>query len=132
MRFQAMEAAKVGEIRIIGDLQHAHLLGSGIKTRHFRNGVELEPLEDDPDYDFNFQEMRLLKKERIVKPVCICTNSLQSPMAQLVEHSTWYRRITSSRLTPGGVTFLSSSKTPYQLFCTGSTRKTENRLDMTE
>ena len=105
MRFQAMEAAKVGEIRIIGDLQHAHLLGSGIKTRHFRNGVELEPLEDDPDYDFNFQEMRLLKKERIVKPVCICTKSLQSSVAHLVRLLTKDRRVTSSQFIAGGVTF---------------------------
>ena len=63
---QAMSMANLSEIRIIGALQHAHQLGTGIKTRHFRNGVELEPLEDDPDYDFKFQEMQLLKKERVI------------------------------------------------------------------
>ena len=54
---------------MVGILQHAHIIGVGIKTRHFRNGSELEPLADDPNYDFNFQEMRHLKKERVVKPV---------------------------------------------------------------
>ena len=67
--FQSIQAAKVPEINIVGVLQHAHLLGVGIKTRHFRNGQELEPLADDPNYDFDFQEMRVLKKERTVRPV---------------------------------------------------------------
>ena len=69
IHFQSMQASNINEFKIVGILQHAHLLGSGIKTRHFRNGTELEPLADDPNYDFNFQEMRLLKQERVVKPV---------------------------------------------------------------
>ena len=68
---QALARSHLNEIRIVGDIQHAHLLGVGMKTRHFRNGVELEPLDNDPNYDFNFQNMRLLKKERVVKPVNI-------------------------------------------------------------
>ena len=89
--FQAMSTANLNEIRIIGDLQHAHLLGSGIKTRHFRNGVELEPLEDDPDYDFNFQEMRLLKKERVVYPVCVDKYSVCLLVENLPNKSFIYR-----------------------------------------
>ena len=60
------------DIKIIAVLQHSHLLGRGVTTRHFRNGVELEPLMDDPNYDFNFQSFRPLKKERIMKPVKYC------------------------------------------------------------
>ncbi|KAH9500342.1 DBH-like monooxygenase protein 1 [Bulinus truncatus] len=55
------------EIRVFADFQHAHLLGRKIRTRHFRNGVELEPIMEDNSYDFNYQEMRKLREERIVK-----------------------------------------------------------------
>ena len=54
---------------MIAGLQHAHLLGVGMTTRHFRNGTEIEPLFDDPNYDYYFQEMRPLKRERLIKPV---------------------------------------------------------------
>ena len=59
----------MNEIKIFAGLHHSHLLGVGMKTRHFRNGTELSPLMFDPDYDFNFQEMRQLPKERAIKPV---------------------------------------------------------------
>ena len=52
-------------------IQHAHLLGVGIRTRHFRNGTEIAPIMDDPDYDFDFQQMRMLPKERAIKPVSV-------------------------------------------------------------
>ncbi|KAK3586455.1 hypothetical protein CHS0354_001838 [Potamilus streckersoni] len=51
------------EIKVFGVLHHAHLLGRTIKTRHFRNGTELPPLTTDSNYDFNFQETRLLREE---------------------------------------------------------------------
>ncbi|KAL4218773.1 hypothetical protein ACF0H5_021360 [Mactra antiquata] len=54
--------------KIIGALQHSHLLGRAITTRHFRNGVELKPLMQDPYYDFDFQEVRLVPEERTVLP----------------------------------------------------------------
>lgn len=45
-------------INIFAALPHAHLLGRRIKTRHFRGDEELEPLEDERAYDFNFQEYK--------------------------------------------------------------------------
>ncbi|XP_063401020.1 DBH-like monooxygenase protein 1 [Mytilus trossulus] len=54
-------------IKIFGLLQHAHLLGAGIKTRHIRNGTELSPIAEDDHYDFNYQDIRVLKEEREVK-----------------------------------------------------------------
>lgn len=57
----------IDEIRITAVFQHAHLLASGIRTRHFRNGTELKPIYDDPNYDFYFQEMRPLKEEVVIK-----------------------------------------------------------------
>ena len=59
------------EVKVIAAGQHAHLLGVGVTTRHFRNGVELEPIMDDPYYDFNFQSVRPLTKERVIKPVSV-------------------------------------------------------------
>lgn len=67
--FQGLDEKGVSEINVIGVLQHAHLLASGIKTRHFRNGTELKPLYDDPQYDFYFQEFRTLTDEVKVKRV---------------------------------------------------------------
>ena len=57
------------EFKVVAGFQHAHLLGGAITTRHFRGGQELEPLMDDPYYDFNFQQFRPMVKERIIKPV---------------------------------------------------------------
>ncbi|KAK3586466.1 hypothetical protein CHS0354_001851 [Potamilus streckersoni] len=58
------------EIKVFGILQHAHLLGRAITTRHFQNGTELLPLATDPNYDFNFQEIRLLRNEITIQHVC--------------------------------------------------------------
>ncbi|XP_059175988.1 DBH-like monooxygenase protein 1 [Physella acuta] len=55
------------EIKVFANFLHAHLLGRKIRTRHFRNGVELPPIMEDNSYDFNYQETRMLKEERVVK-----------------------------------------------------------------
>ena len=34
------------------------------RTRLYQDGVEVEPIRVDENYDFNFQETRLLKEER--------------------------------------------------------------------
>ena len=57
------------EIKLFSGLQHAHLLAREIRTRHFRNGTEIDPIMDDRNYDFNFQEMRMLPNEVTVKAV---------------------------------------------------------------
>ena len=69
--FQGMAAVNISEIIIFAVLQHSHLLGRAIKTRHFRNSTELPPLMDEPHYDFNFQELTMLPKQRVVKPVSL-------------------------------------------------------------
>ncbi|KAK3586446.1 hypothetical protein CHS0354_001828 [Potamilus streckersoni] len=62
-----MALGKLHEFKIFGIVQHAHLLGRAITTRHFRNGTELPPIAVDPNYDFDFQEARLLRTERSVQ-----------------------------------------------------------------
>ncbi|CAL1295085.1 unnamed protein product [Larinioides sclopetarius] len=42
-------------IKLLGAFLHAHLLGRHLKARHFRNSIELKPLADDGNYDFNYQ-----------------------------------------------------------------------------
>ncbi|XP_053380830.1 DBH-like monooxygenase protein 1 [Mercenaria mercenaria] len=65
---EGFRQSNLTEIKIIGSVQHSHLLGVGMTTRHFRNGSELKPLVDDPNYDFNFQAIRVLPKEVSVYP----------------------------------------------------------------
>ncbi|KAG8192031.1 hypothetical protein JTE90_025297 [Oedothorax gibbosus] len=50
-------------INVLGAFLHAHLLGRRLKARHFRNGIELPPLGEDNNYDFNYQEYRYFPKE---------------------------------------------------------------------
>ena len=66
---QAQQDTNVEQTVVAGFL-HAHLLGVGITLRHFRNGVEIEPMMDDPNYDFFFQEVRPIRN-RTIKPVGI-------------------------------------------------------------
>ena len=39
------------------------------RTRLYQYGVEVEPIRVDENYDFNFQETRLLKEERQIYKV---------------------------------------------------------------
>ncbi|XP_074645948.1 DBH-like monooxygenase protein 1 homolog [Tubulanus polymorphus] len=55
------------EIHIFSKLGHAHLLGAGIRTRHFRDGYELPWILNDMTYDFNYQTWRPLKKYLTIK-----------------------------------------------------------------
>ncbi|XP_041368555.1 DBH-like monooxygenase protein 1 homolog [Gigantopelta aegis] len=61
-----MTGAHSGGVKVIAAFLHAHLLGMGVTTRHFRNGTELAPIMKDEHYDFDFQEYRLLKEERLI------------------------------------------------------------------
>lgn len=55
-------------IKVLGVLLHAHLLGRGLKVRHFRDGKELAPLAVEDNYDFNYQEYRYFKEEIVILP----------------------------------------------------------------
>ena len=64
-----MNSSQTAEFKVIAAIQHAHLLGAGVTTRHFRNGVELEPIVDDQFYDFDLQQVRTVSPPRIIKAV---------------------------------------------------------------
>ncbi|XP_041108248.1 DBH-like monooxygenase protein 1 homolog isoform X2 [Polyodon spathula] len=65
---EALEHEMPSGIHVFAVLLHSHLAGQSLKTRHFRNGDEQQPLAYDNEYDFNFQELQYLKEERTLLP----------------------------------------------------------------
>ncbi|XP_069462783.1 DBH-like monooxygenase protein 1 [Ambystoma mexicanum] len=65
---EALNNEKPNGIHVFAVLLHAHLAGESIKTRHFRNGEELQTLAYDSEFDFNFQEFQYLHEERTILP----------------------------------------------------------------
>ncbi|CAH3193166.1 unnamed protein product [Porites evermanni] len=55
-------------IRAFAAFLHTHLQGRATWTKHYRNGVELPEIARDDNYDFNFQDIQVLKKEVHIKP----------------------------------------------------------------
>ena len=48
---------------------HTHLTGTAVRVHHVRNNTVMGIIARDNHFDFNFQEMRELKEEIVVKPV---------------------------------------------------------------
>lgn len=55
-------------IKLFASFLHTHLQGRATWTKHVRNGVELPEIVRDDNYDFNFQDIQILRKEVHVKP----------------------------------------------------------------
>ncbi|XP_042882375.1 MOXD1 homolog 2-like [Penaeus japonicus] len=55
-------------INVFAVILHTHLLGRKVRVRHLRDGRELEPIAQDNNYDFNYQEYRALNTPRTVLP----------------------------------------------------------------
>ncbi|KAA0189595.1 hypothetical protein HAZT_HAZT001855 [Hyalella azteca] len=51
-----------------GRLRITHLLGREVRLRHLRQGVELDPIAQDLNYDYSYLEYRLMKQPRTVLP----------------------------------------------------------------
>ena len=64
-----MDKAGIDEIHIFSNFLHSHLLGRGMVARVIRGDQELPPLAEDLHYDFDYQEMRMLNKEYVLKKV---------------------------------------------------------------
>lgn len=67
---EPMIASKLpeGGINVFAAFLHTHLQGVATWTKHFRNGVELPEIARDDNYDFNFQDIQVLKKEVNIQP----------------------------------------------------------------
>ncbi|XP_047468824.1 DBH-like monooxygenase protein 1 [Penaeus chinensis] len=50
-------------VRVFQGVLHAHVLGREINLRHIRDGQELPPVFADNNYDFNYQQARVLQDE---------------------------------------------------------------------
>ncbi|KAL9979555.1 hypothetical protein ACROYT_G017233 [Oculina patagonica] len=57
-----------GGINVFAALLHTHLAGRAIWTKHVRNGKELPEIGRDNNYDFNFQDIQVLRKEINIQP----------------------------------------------------------------
>ncbi|XP_043539204.1 DBH-like monooxygenase protein 1 homolog isoform X2 [Chiloscyllium plagiosum] len=65
---EALSQEKASGIHVFAALLHSHLAGRVLRIRHFRNDVEQPLLAHDDEFDFNFQEFRYLKEERVLQP----------------------------------------------------------------
>ncbi|XP_059837559.1 DBH-like monooxygenase protein 1 homolog isoform X1 [Hypanus sabinus] len=65
---EALSQEKASGIHVFAVLLHSHLAGRALRIRHFRNSVEQPLLAYDHEFDFNFQEFRYLKEERVLLP----------------------------------------------------------------
>lgn len=55
-------------IQLAGGLLHAHLGGRRIRAKHYRSGKELPWLENDDNYKFQFQNLRMFREEKTLLP----------------------------------------------------------------
>ncbi|XP_071533457.1 DBH-like monooxygenase protein 1 [Panulirus ornatus] len=57
-----------GGVKAFQALLHAHVLGTDITLRHIRRGRELPVMFKDLNYDFNYQQVRVLSEEATILP----------------------------------------------------------------
>ncbi len=62
-------------VTVFAHLLHTHSAGTSVNIRHLRGARELRPIATDSNYDFNFQELRLMKQPANLRPVRLQTSS---------------------------------------------------------
>jgi hypothetical protein len=55
-------------IKLVSVVLHSHLAGKKLRLRHIRQGRELPRVAEDDNYDFNYQQARVLLQEVSVLP----------------------------------------------------------------
>ena len=55
-------------IKLLSVVLHSHLAGKKLRLRHIRKGRELPPVVEDANYDFKYQQARVLRQEVSVLP----------------------------------------------------------------
>ena len=55
-------------VQVFATFLHQHTIGAALSLRHFRDGVELEPLDVNMDYDFNYQQYIYHDEPRTILP----------------------------------------------------------------
>ncbi|XP_071957735.1 DBH-like monooxygenase protein 1 homolog [Antedon mediterranea] len=56
------------DIKIFFVFLHSHLAGRQMSLQHYRNGSLIDDMARDDNYDFNQQDTRVLRPERVFKP----------------------------------------------------------------
>ncbi|KAJ7371681.1 DBH-like monooxygenase protein 1 [Desmophyllum pertusum] len=67
---QNLDSTKLPEkgINVFAAFLHTHLQGRATWTKHIRKGIELPEIARDDNYDFNFQDIQVLRKEVHIQP----------------------------------------------------------------
>ena len=55
-------------IKVFGSILHAHTISKALNFRHIRNGKELEPIDTNLDYDFNYQQTIIFEEHKTILP----------------------------------------------------------------
>jgi len=55
-------------VSVFANLLHAHTVGSALTLRHIRDGVELEPLDVNDHYDFDYQQTTAFEEYATLLP----------------------------------------------------------------
>ena len=58
-------------VTVYAHMLHTHGTGKKVNIHHFRGIRELPHIATDANFDYNFQEVRLMKEPRILRSVCI-------------------------------------------------------------
>lgn len=56
-------------MKVFAVLLHSHLIGKKMSARHIRGDTEMEPLAEDLNFDFDYQDLRTLSEEREIRYV---------------------------------------------------------------
>ena len=65
---QAMVNQRNG-VTVYAHMLHTHGTGKKVNIHHFRGIQELPPIATDANFDYNFQEVRLMKEPANLRPV---------------------------------------------------------------
>lgn len=55
-----------GGITVYASLLHTHTVGAEVVLRHIRDGVELDPIDLNRNYDFNYQQINFIPRVQIL------------------------------------------------------------------
>ncbi|ODM89911.1 DBH-like monooxygenase protein 1 [Orchesella cincta] len=81
-------------ISVFAAFLHTHTSGRGVRFQHFRGNEELPWISSDDNFNFNYQQVRLLREERRILPgdqliqTCVYNTMARNGSAVVGGHST--------------------------------------------
>ena len=86
-------------VTVYAHMLHTHGTGKKVNIHHFRGTEELPHIASDSKFDYNFQEVRLMKEPANLRPVSI-SNEIKS----LATPAEWNPQVFSTKLSKNGTT----------------------------